>query len=373
MRCVSRRRSLPYCLAGLIACLTLSGACAQTTSGPSLDPLPVPLPEPAPTQGPLARLGTRVYTSADLDDEARARLKQVDQELVSQLKRIESDYRLARYAAVESEAQRLINDRILTAEAAKKHVSKEALLASIPYTHVTDAEVRRVYDGHAREINQPYEAVAEDLKAQLDRHQQELGRKAYFEGLMPTYQARVLVEPVRSDVVANGPATGPANAPITILLYSDFQCPYCARVVPTLNELLARHPGDVRLVYRHFPLGSIHPNALGAAEAAVCADRQGRFWDVYQAFFAEPSKLGKSDILATATRLNLNLESFRQCVDNGEGSAVVSADLATADGLGLSGTPALFINGRQVTGAPTLERLEALIGDEKGLLAERGR
>ena len=135
-------------------------------------------------------------------------------------------------------------------------------------------------------------------------------------------------------------------------------------MLPTLTEVKAKYPDSVRLAYRHYPLTGIHPNAWKAAEASLCANEQGRFWDLHDLMFTEQGDLTVDALKAKAARLDLNAEAFNRCLDSGRHHEAVLADVRAGNTAGVSGTPALFINGRFVEGAVRFATLAAIIEDE---------
>lgn len=157
---------------------------------------------------------------------------------------------------------------------------------------------------------------------------------------------------------------GPANAKVTLIEYSDFQCPYCSRHEPTMEKLLTDHPADVRLVYRHFPLSSLHPMAQKAAEASECAAAQGGndvFWKAHDYLFANNTSLSTDLFKKMAGDLKLDVNKFATCVEKGEMAKRVAADYATGNDSGVSGTPATFVNGQMVEGAVPIDQFEAMV------------
>jgi protein-disulfide isomerase len=159
------------------------------------------------------------------------------------------------------------------------------------------------------------------------------------------------------------PTQGPDNAPVTIVEFSDFQCPFCAKVVPTLKQIEERYKDRVRIVWKHLPL-SIHEDARGAALAAEVARRQGKFWEFHDRLFANQDKLGLEDLKAHARELQLDMTRFEADLQNGEDNKRIDADVAEAATLGVSGTPGFFVNGRFVYGAQPYETFAKIIDEE---------
>jgi protein-disulfide isomerase len=163
----------------------------------------------------------------------------------------------------------------------------------------------------------------------------------------------------------NDPALGPANAPITIIEFSDYECPFCARwqaeVLPRLQEA---YPNQVRLVYRDFPLTSIHGDALSAAEAANCAGEQGAYWKYHDKLFAAENGLGKDALLKYANDLGLDSPAFESCLNSEKYKDEVEGDLNFATELGVRSTPTFFINGLAIVGAQPFEVFQGVIDKE---------
>ena len=169
--------------------------------------------------------------------------------------------------------------------------------------------------------------------------------------------------PVMTIPVGDDPAWGSPAAPVTIVEFADFECPACKDSLPVLRQLRDLYKDQVRLVYRDFPLSG-HPQARPAAEAAHCAHEQGKFWAYHDALFAQAPDLKPSDYMVLAERLGLNPAEFTACLAGTRPKAAVVRDLAEAQGLGLSGTPTFFINGRYLAGFQSLETLRRHIDRE---------
>lgn len=173
----------------------------------------------------------------------------------------------------------------------------------------------------------------------------------------------VEVERSRSAPVASGnPQRGPDDAPVTIVEYSEFQCPYCRETERALRQTLDKYGDQVRLVYKDFPLG-FHKHAMDAALAARCADEQGQFWPYHDALFAS-GQLSAADLKATAAHLGLDRESFDSCLDERKYERVVRADQAEGSRLGADGTPYFLINGKSLSGAQSAAAFDSAISAE---------
>jgi protein-disulfide isomerase len=172
------------------------------------------------------------------------------------------------------------------------------------------------------------------------------------------------LEPPRFDVgIGTSPAKGPATAPVTIVEFADFECPYCGRVLPIVQQVLETYGDKVRLAFRDYPLPN-HTKAPKASEAAACAAEQGQFWEMYEKLFASAPRLDEIDLKRYAIDLGLDSATFYECLDSGKTAAQVQANVQAGQELGISGTPAFFINGRLVGGAQPFERFQEVIDEE---------
>lgn len=182
-----------------------------------------------------------------------------------------------------------------------------------------------------------------------------------------TNQEAAPQEPTAIEVSADDdPFIGDEDAPVTIIEFSDFQCPYCQRFYSeTLPSILSNYveTGKVKIVFRDFPLG-FHQYAQKASEAAECADDQGKFWEYHDRIFENQNLLSESNLKAWAQDLNLDTEEFNDCLDSGKYTEEVQEDMKDGSSYGVSGTPSFFINGIQLTGAQPYAAFEEIIEQE---------
>jgi len=155
---------------------------------------------------------------------------------------------------------------------------------------------------------------------------------------------------------------GDASAKVTIVEYSDFQCPYCSRAVPTVEQILKDYDGEVKVYFKHFPLG-FHQYAEKAAEAAECASDQGKFWEYHDKLFANQQALTTTDLKKYAGDLGLDTTKFNTCLDTGAKESAVQADFDEGTANGIQGTPSFFINGEVVVGAQPYDAFKTVIDD----------
>ncbi len=308
-----------------------------------------------PSADVVAVVGTASITRAELEERVAGQLLKVAQE---------------RHEILAGGLDQVVSEKLLDLEAAAQGVSRDELLereVESKLAPATDEEVDAFYEQNKARISQPKEQIADRIREFLAQQQRQQVATAYLDGLEAKHGVKTYLEPLRVPVEADGfPARGPADAPVTLVEFSDFECPYCSRVVPTLERVKEVYGDKVRLVFRQFPLNNIHPNAQKAAEASLCAHEQDSFWEMHDAMFGAQSKLGVDQLKQTATGLGLDIEAFNACLDSGRQAALVSADLQAGQNAGVSGTPAMFINGRPLSGAQPFEELAAIIDEELG-------
>jgi len=307
-------------------------------------------------------------TRAQLEEKASEHLQQVEAQLAQCQKQAEQ----SRYQALEANLHQLVEEKMLDAEAEARDMTRDELVAAeigAKITEVTDADVDAWYaQNQARVGNRPKEQIAPQIKQFLAQQRQQEAHDGYVNALEEKYAARVLLEPPRTEVAATGPSKGPEDAPITIVEFSDFECPFCSRINPTLAQVRQNYADQVRIVFRQYPL-PMHPNAVKAAEASLCAHEQGKFWEMHDVMFADQQQLGVEQLKAKASGIGLDPEDFNQCLDSGEYADEVQADLAAGAEAGVSGTPAMFVNGIPISGAVPYDQLSSVIDEE---LARKG-
>jgi len=176
------------------------------------------------------------------------------------------------------------------------------------------------------------------------------------------HRPKLLEAPV-TIAVDGAPVKGPADARITLVEFSDFECPFCSAAVKQVDIVMAAYPKDVKLIYKQFPL-SMHPHAEIAAEASLAAREQGKFWEMYEVLFKNYRRLSADNIMIWAKELGLDMDKFKADVTSGKYKAVVTKDLADGEAAGVYGTPAFYINGKQYNGEVTLAALKPILAAE---------
>lgn len=175
-------------------------------------------------------------------------------------------------------------------------------------------------------------------------------------------EPKLLDDPVAIPTFGS-PVTGPANARITLVEFSDFQCPYCTKAVEKINAILKAYPNDVKLIFKQYPLDS-HPQAQISAQAALAAHQQGKFWPLHDVMFANRPTLSRKSILGWAAGMGMDMKRFEADMDSDAMKKAVARDLADGDKAGVEGTPTVFINGQRFNGELALEAVRPVIEAE---------
>lgn len=313
----------------------------------------------------LATVEGQPVTHAEVEEAAGEDLKAVEQQL--EQCRMEAEQK--RHDVLEEQTRQLVRERLLRTEAESRELTEAELLQAevesrVP--EVTPEEVDAFFQQNRARLGQ---ASKEEVAPQIEQYLAQQRRSEVYEefigGLEEEYGVSYEIDPYRLDVdVAGEPSAGPEDAPVTIVEFSDFECPYCSRLVPTLERVKEEYGDRVRLVFKQFPLRNIHPNAQKSAEASLCAHDQGEFWSMHDAMFADQQNLGVDALKAKAEEIGLDTAAFAECLDSDRYADAVEEDLEEGQRVGVSGTPAMFVNGRMVSGAVPYEEVARVIDEE---------
>lgn len=269
---------------------------------------------------------------------------------------------------------RMIDQRLIDAEAAKRGIEPDKLLddEAAKRVEVSNDEVKTFFAQHAAEWgDRKIETEMAGIRSYLERQRGTGAAQAFVAELRAAAKVETLLVQPRLTIAGAGHVKGPAGAPVTVIEFSDYECPFCRRAEPVVAQMLKEYADKVRFEYRHFPLESMHPQARGAAEAAVCADEQGHFWPYHeQLFTGDGSVLAPASLIATATKAGLDVNAFQACLASGRARSRVDADLAAGKAAGVSGTPAFFVNGVPFSGAIPIEEFRRAIDAELATAAK---
>jgi len=312
----------------------------------------------------VASIAGKPVSEAEFRKAAAAAFEALDKQQAAQRERLKAQHAAELAATRERELRTLLDQRALDLEGQTTGRSGLAVLGDLQVSLVNETDVKAFYLERQSQIQQPYTAVSDQIAEMLQNQRTDLDTRRFTNGLWLKHGIKALDAPRRIDVPGFGPARGAANAPVTVIEFSDFQCPFCVRTVPEIQKLLATYPEQVRVVYRQLPLNSIHPQAQAAAEASLCANDQGKFWEMHDSLFALDGKLQDSSYADLAAKLGLKTEDFATCMNQHTHAKTVDADTAAADIAGATGTPYLLINGRSLNGAASFHDMAMLVEDE---------
>lgn len=297
--------------------------------------------------------------------------------LALQQEQLQAEYQRNRHQVLEATLNRLIEEKVLDSEASQRNTSREKLLVSEVENKLkepSDDEISAFYEANKAQIGRPKEQVTGPIHDYLKENRRKQVRSSFIEQLKLKYGAKSFLEPLHIAVETAGhPSRGSAQASVTIVEFSDFECPYCSRLTATLKEI-EKNYGDnkVRLVFRQFPL-PIHPHAQKAAEASLCAGEQGHFWEMHDLLFQATQKLSLQDLKAGAAKLGLDRAGFDTCLDSGKYAESVKKDIRDGTRAGVSGTPAMFINGRFISGSVPYEDVAKVINEQLAAAGARSQ
>ena len=293
--------------------------------------------------------------------------EEVEKPIASQLSKLEEEI----YNLKRQRLDALINDKLLAKEAAIRQLTVPALLDAEVTSKVglvTEQEIEKFYQQNKAQIKGDQAQLREQIRAFLQNQKLAATREELLRALRS--QAKVVINlkppPIqRIEVSVQGaPFKGSEKAAVTIVEFSDFHCPYCRRVVPTLVQLETKYGDKIKLVFRDFPIESLHPGATKAHEAARCANEQGKFWPYHDKLFASPPSSSPEVFKGLAKEVGLDAVTFETCLGSGKYQAAIKQDIDDGNRAGVGGTPAFFINGRLVSGAQPLDVFARMIDDE---------
>lgn len=321
-------------------------------------------PQAPATSKQLAVVNGQAVTEQEVQDAAAGELETVE------LRRFqaEANYARDRHGALERALKRIVDDTLVGLEAAKRGVTKDQLLQTEVDERVpapTDEEVTNFYEANKSRIQGAREEAFQQVRNYLIQGKGDEIYATFIDRLKKEYDVKSYLEPFRVNVATEGyPAQGPAAAPVTLVEFSDFECPYCGGLFPTLKLVERNYDDKVRIVFRQFPLTSIHPHAQKAAEASLCANDQRRFWELHDAMFSDQQNLTIDALESKAAELKLDAITFNSCLESGKYADAVKKEVADGIKAGVSGTPAMFINGRFLSGNQPYGEIRKVIEEE---------
>jgi protein-disulfide isomerase len=308
----------------------------------------------------VATVGGQTITRTQLEDHVRAKLIEIEGE---------------RYEAMREGLDELISDELMKQEAKARNITPDALEKAEITDKVpapSDADVQKMYDENKAQLQgQTLEQIKPRIVEYLKNQKEEARRTAFIGELKKKYKTSDSLKPpvVAVDTAGRPEKGGGAKAPVTIVYFSDYECPFCGRAEASVDQVMKTYGDKVRLVFRDYPL-PMHANARPAAEAANCANAQGKFWEYHEKLFKNQRDLGAEKLVTYAEQVGLDKAKFADCLAKKSFSAAIDKDIADGQKVGVNGTPAFFINGRSLSGAQPFEKFKEVIDDE--LEAKKG-
>jgi|DewCreStandDraft_2_1066082.scaffolds.fasta_scaffold33849_1 protein-disulfide isomerase len=307
----------------------------------------------------VATIGERKITRAELEKHVKPKLMQLEAQ---------------RFQVLQEGLEELVANELYSLEAKARNISVDELVKRELEAKVGEPsteEVQKLYDDNKDELEgQTLEQLRPQLIQYLKQQKMAERHQQFLEELRKKYKATTTLQPPVVQVSDGGrPARGPASAPVTIIEFSDYECPFCKRASSTVAEVL-RHYGDkVRFVHRDFPL-NFHQHARLAAEAAACAHAQGKFWEYHDRLW-KAEDLSESGLKSLAKETGLDATKFDECLQKKPHTAAIDRDIEDGTAAGVNGTPAFFINGRMLSGAQPFEAFKQVIDEELKRAAEK--
>jgi protein-disulfide isomerase len=340
--------------------ILLALACSVPAQQPSGGQSGQPTVQIQSSGDPAARVGNRTITIKEVDERWRRDDAAQQTQALQQL-----------YDGRRNALDGIIAD-MLIAEAAKAK--------GMNANEFTDAEVKRrikpVTEGQVVSFFQQnqgqmqgrgLDAMRDPIRRYLEEQERGVAYRALVGELRkagPRVETMIDAPRYTVEMAPDDPVLGDPKAPVTVVEFSDFQCPFCRQVMPTLKRLREAYGDRVRIVWKDFPLTSIHPQAFKAAEAAQCAREQGKFWEYHDRLFENQQALDPDFLKKYAADTGLDSAKFNACLDTAKYAERVQAQMGVGNQLGVSSTPSLFVNGRMVSGAQPFEVFAAIIDEE---------
>ena len=302
----------------------------------------------------VAKVGERKITAAELDKAAEKDLMPVATQI---------------YKAKKQRLDQMIEDELYSQEAKRQGKSVEDIKkeVSAPTATISDDAIEVYFDSNqARFSGKTLDQAKEEIRRTLISQKAGKSKNQFLSDLKKTYPTEIYLQEPKVELDISGqPVRGPQNAKVTIVEFSDFQCPFCKRFKATVDQLVKEYPNDVKHVYRNLPL-AFHSNAMPAARGAICANRQGKFWEFRDVLFENATALEEANLRKYAEQAKLDLTQYDACLKDPAVDKQVDADLAYAQQVGASGTPTSFINGVLFSGARPYEELKRVVDEKLG-------
>ena len=341
-----RRALLPGTLASATAFLVVPLLCAAATGGASTMRM-------SSGGGPnmvLATIGDHPITQGEVDRKVAAQLYDLRKQALDE---VIDNYVVQRAA----DAAGLKPDNYID----------QQIRSTVP--RVTEQEAEKFYTQHKTQLDgqtggHSFDQIKQRLIHAMQHQRDQEGQEQIVQKLRAANHISVLLQAPRVNIASAGhPSSGASSAPVTIIEFSDFQCPFCRAAEDSLKQVRQKYGDQVKMVYMDFPLG-FHSHAMDAARAARCAADQDKFWPFHDALFLDQKKLDPDNLKQTAAKIGLDTAKFNACLLSDQHDAGIHKDMAEGNSLGVTGTPTFFINGRELSGAQPPPKFDQVIDEE---------
>ncbi len=307
-----------------------------------------------------ARVGDRTITVKELEDRWTANDPAEHADAIRKL-----------YEGRRTALDEIIADMVIAQAAKAKQMSPEAFTdaeVAKRAKKITDGDVVAFYQSNIGQMQgRSLKQMTPAITRFLEQQEAQTAKQALVNELKKSGPpVRILLAAPRAEValLPEDPIIGNVKAPVTLVEFSDFQCPFCLRVAPTLKKIRAAYGDKVRIVWKDFPLTQIHPQAFKAGEAGQCAAEQGKFWEFHDQVFANQQAMMPDDLKRYAAGVGVDATKFNSCLDSSKHAEVIRNGVAQGTRLGVNSTPTVFVNGRRVSGAQPYEVFAGIIDEE---------
>jgi len=302
----------------------------------------------------IATVGPKKITRGELEGKVRSKLIELDNQ---------------RYEALRDGADEMVADELVKQEAKDRNMTVDALQKAEVADKIavpTDEEIQKVYDDNKAQLKgQTLDQVKPQIVQYLQGQRAQERLAKFIDELKAKHKTTVALKAPVIDVATAGRPErgGGVKAPVTIIEFSDYQCPFCKRAEDSVNKVMTTYGDKVRLVFRDYPL-PMHSMARPASEAAACANAQGKFWEYHAKLFDNQTALQDDKLKQYAKDVGLDSAKFDECLAKKPHKEAIDKDIADGNKVGVNGTPAFFINGRMISGAQPFEKFKEIIDDE---------
>ena len=346
-------RLIPVLVTMVFCCLILPAASGDSQA-------------PADESQVLVKAEGFTLNRSDVEKAAAGKMKELDLEALRAPARVET----RRHAILSETMEEITYNKLFNMESEKLGITP-AELTELKITPrikpLTPEELDRYFELNKNRLQGTREEIIAQITSYVEGQREKEAYREYSRELAEEYGVSYLLPPVRFDVPSTGhPSIGPEDAPVTVVEFSDFECPHCASAGAVLHQLYEEFEGKIRIVFRQYPLWMIHKKAWKAAEASLCAAEQGKFWEMHNLLFSGQDKLDNEGLKEKAKQLELDQDRFDQCLDSGKYSDAVDLDMIEGSKAGISGTPAFFINGRPLEDRFSYESIRKIVLEELG-------